>query len=55
MEKEITLVIVSTHEMSEKKEFLENVSSSVNFSTKIMYIVNKGGLGLTKIYKEAFS
>ena len=55
MEKEITLVIVSTHEMSEKKEFLENVSSSVNFSTKIMYIVNKGGLGLTKIYKEALS
>lgn len=47
---EITIVVCSIHEKSEKEEFCRNVQDTCGVSNKLLFLVNNNGVGLSKIY-----
>ena len=47
---EITIVVCSKHEKSEKEDFCKNVQDTCGVSNKLLFLLNNNGVGLSKIY-----
>lgn len=52
---EITIVVCSKHDKLEKEEFCKNVQDTCGVSNKLLFLVNKDGVGLSQIYHNMMS
>ena len=52
---EITIVVCSTHDKTEKEDFCKNVQETCGVSNKLLFLINRNGVGLSQIYHNMIS
>lgn len=52
MEERISIIISSKHTNEEKKDFIQQIQDTCENHADIMFIVNQGGMPLTRVYQE---